>query len=234
MPRLLCFETFVDGAGMACRQIFDPPQVTAATDGTLILQPPPQVKATVNGVLVVLFQVLCQGDTIQIDLPSSQTPTCFRVGRVLPHLRPGAGRRCRFTGLPIPGEAMECSCGMFYSLDSARYLKRCLNPDCQRPLQDQEDPLAAGGTALTVHVIIIGCGMLGSGALTVLCTPPFARHVANLRLIDPGKVRKLTLLTVPEYAGSLCQPKTKAAAKFARERLPVPPALSSTRRLSRR
>jgi hypothetical protein len=73
---------------------------------------------------------------------------------------------------------------------------------------------------VTLHAIVIGNGLLGSAAVTeVLCAARFAQQVASLHVIDPAEVRELTLMTSPQYAGWLGQPKAEAVAAIARERL---------------
>jgi hypothetical protein len=142
MPKVVCFETVVeDDGGCTCRRVYDPPHVVAAAGGTLVLELPAPAKATVNGIPVIDFQVLCQGDAVQIESAPGQGQTRYRVDRPLARVRAAEGESCRFTGLAITGEAVDCPCGMVYSLASARHLGRCLNPQCQLPLEDQEDPL---------------------------------------------------------------------------------------------
>jgi hypothetical protein len=73
---------------------------------------------------------------------------------------------------------------------------------------------------VNLHVIVIGSGMLGSAVVTeVLCASRFSPRVTSLDIIDPGEVRELTLITSPQFAGSLGQPKAEAAAEIARNRL---------------
>ncbi len=75
MSRLVCFETVVEEDGCTCRRTYDPPHLTAAPGGAMVLRPPPQAKATVNGIAVVGFQVLRQGDAVRIDPAGGETPT---------------------------------------------------------------------------------------------------------------------------------------------------------------
>jgi hypothetical protein len=110
------------------------------TDGALVFQPPGRVPASVNGIPVIGFQVLRSGDVVQLEDDPGGNPRSFRVGRVLAQVRSGEGRRCRYTGLPITGDAIECSCGMIYARAVAQHIHLCLNPRCSQSLEDVEAP----------------------------------------------------------------------------------------------
>ena len=82
-----------------------------------------------------LVDLIGKGEDLPVDVKGQ---IIYVVGRTLPVPEPGGGRFCQFTGRPLDGQAIRCSCKSLFALEVAEQLGSC--PCCQRPLNDKEEP----------------------------------------------------------------------------------------------
>lgn len=145
MSSVLCYQeaTASDGSRQEWRAVFDPPCL-AERSGMLVVELPASEPASrpprafVNGLEVIAgVQVVRAGDIVRI-VEADGRCVSYVVGRPAPAREPGGGRPCGFTGLPIRGQAINCTCGLLMMEEAVEQLRQC--PVCGRDLSPEAGP----------------------------------------------------------------------------------------------
>lgn len=132
MPNVLSFqvEEAADQSAQWRRTTSAPKLVVRG--GAMMVDAPADAAERVflNGLPVLQSQPVQSGDLVRILHASGETT--YVVGGPLPSAEPGNGRCCRFTGLPIAGQAVRCGCGGLFAAHVADQLGAC--PLCKSAL----------------------------------------------------------------------------------------------------
>lgn len=142
MATVLCFENVQtdDGKDGQWRPVDDPPFL-AERSGLLVAELPAPAqgypRAFVNGLEVVAgIQLVRPGDLVRITLARDRSVS-YVVGRPVPAREAGDGRPCAFTGLPIRGQAVRCTCGLLMAVEAVDQIDQC--PQCARQLKAETE-----------------------------------------------------------------------------------------------
>ncbi len=140
MSSILCYEGVEagDGSRTEWRPVLDPPYLSERS-GMLVAELPPSERgyprAFVNGLEVIAgVQLVRPGDIVRIYLSEGRSVS-YVVGVCAAVREAGEGRPCAFTGLPIRGQAIHCTCGLLMTEEAIAQLGQC--PQCGHELNPE-------------------------------------------------------------------------------------------------
>ena len=114
------------------------PDYLRRTGGLWMLDLPHGYRGTVNGLPIVGgVQVVGPGDLVRVTDPARREKE-FSLGRGGSTIVAANDRTCRFCGVPIVGDGLECKCGAVFCAGVGDTVGNC--PECGEALSPEEQP----------------------------------------------------------------------------------------------